>query len=66
MGERPTERQARELAPLAKADPEEAVEVWEQETERAANRGVELTATLTPRRRRPTTATESLRAFFER
>ncbi len=44
MGERPNERQARELAPLAKADPEEAAKVWRREKERAAGRGVELTA----------------------
>jgi site-specific DNA-methyltransferase (adenine-specific) len=41
---KPNEAQARELAPLVKADPEEAVKIWEQETERAASKGVELTA----------------------
>lgn len=38
------ERQARELAPLLKADSEEVVRIWEQETERAEVKDVELTA----------------------
>lgn len=43
------ERQARELAPLLKADSEEVVRIWKQETERAAGKGVELTAKDLPR-----------------
>lgn len=44
MAERPNERQARGLAPLIKADPAEAARIWEEESERAAEKGLELTA----------------------
>lgn len=43
--ELPNERQARALAPVAKANPEEAVQIWKEESERAAGKGVELTST---------------------
>jgi hypothetical protein len=42
IGERPNERQARELAPLAKKDPEEAARLW---AELVAEHGEKLTAT---------------------